>query len=66
MDCDQKKNVSDRFLELTGIFDLVTDIKQTFYKCVVVPSRKWPPPPSFDESQPLLWSHVIMFGAILV
>ena len=53
VDCDIRKNVSGRFLELTGILDLVTD-KQTFYKCVVVPGRKWPPLPSFDESHPLV------------
>ena len=44
VDCDIRKNVSGRFLELTGILDLVTDIRQTFYKCVVVPGRKCPPP----------------------
>ena len=55
VDCDIRKNVSERFLELTGILDLVTDInKHSINVRVVVPGRKWLPLPSFDESHPLV------------
>ena len=55
VDCDIRKTVSGRFLELTGILDLVTDInKHSINICVVVPGRKWPPLPQFDESHPLV------------